>query len=177
MQALAYFDGQMISLIESIRTSLLNKFFIFISYFGAGDVILFIAAAVTIFLAIKRKKSHIIMLWIVLMGSIASSYILKLAVHRPRPLDGIIKETSFSFPSAHAVLSLAFYGSIIYLLLRSSKSRRVKFLGSVGLFIFITLIGFSRIYLGVHFLSDVTAGYFLGGLWLLIGIKFFKLKN
>lgn len=177
MQLLAYFDEQTINLIESIRTPLLNKFFILISYFGAGDAVLFIAAAVTIFLAIKRKKSRIFMLWIMLAGSIASSYILKLAAHRPRPLDGIIKETSFSFPSAHTVLSLAFYGFIAYLLLQSGKSKLTKFLGFAGLSFLIILIGFSRLYLGVHFFSDVIAGYLLGGLWLLIGIKFIKFKN
>lgn len=177
MRIISYFDEQMIKLIESIRTHLLNKFFIFISSFGAVETILFIAFALTILLLMKMKKINIVALWVALSGSVLSAYILKLAVHRPRPLDGIIKETSFSFPSAHAVLSLVFYGFMMYLFLRTGKNRSVKLFVSASLSILIILIGFSRLYLGVHFLSDVIIGYFLGGLWFVIGIKLSKLKN
>jgi undecaprenyl-diphosphatase len=177
MQMINYLDGNMINFFDSIRTPLLNKFFILISYFGAGDVVIFIAAIATIFLIIKRRKGRIFMLWIVLIASISSAYILKLTIQRPRPLGGIVEETLFSFPSAHAVLSAAFYGFIIYLILQSGKNRTFKFFGSAGLLILIILIGFSRLYLGVHYLSDVVVGYLLGGLWLLIGIKLAKLKS
>ena len=177
MQTINYLDEKTINLFDSIRTALLNKFFILISYFGAGDVILFIAAIVTIFLIIKRRKSHIFMLWIILAGNILSAYILKSTIQKSRPLGGIVEETLFSFPSAHAVLSAAFYGFLIYLIFQSGKNRSFKFFGSAGLLILIILIGFSRLYLGVHYLSDVMAGYLLGGLWLLAGIKRAKLKN
>ncbi|KKR52819.1 MAG: Phosphoesterase, PA-phosphatase related protein [Parcubacteria group bacterium GW2011_GWA1_40_21] len=172
-----YLDEKTINFFDSIRTPLLNKFFILISYFGAGDVVIFIVAIVTIFLIIKRRKGHIFMLWIILIASILSAYILKLAIHRPRPLGGIVEETLFSFPSAHAVLSAAFYGFLIYLILQSGKNRPFKFFGSASLLILIILIGFSRLYLGVHYLSDVMAGYLLGGLWLLAGIKLASLKS
>ena len=177
MQTINYLDEKTINFFDSIRTALLNKFFILISYFGAGDVILFIAAIVTIFLIIKRRKSHIFMLWIIFAGNILSAYILKSTIQRSRPLGGIVEETLFSFPSAHAVLSAAFYGFLIYLIFQSGKNRPFKFFGSAGLFILIILIGFSRLYLGVHYLSDVMAGYLLGGLWLWAGIKLAKLKN
>lgn len=177
MRLLAYFDEQTINLIEPIRNHFLNNFFIFISYLGAGEVILFIAFVITIFLLVKMKKTFITALWVALAGSVLSAYVLKMIVHRPRPLVGIIKETSFSFPSAHTVVSLAFYGFIAYLLLQSDKNKLTKFIGFGGLPILIILIGFSRLYLGVHFLSDVMAGYLLGGLWLLVGIKLVKFKK
>ena len=177
MRTLAYFDEQTVGFVNSIRKPLLNKFFIFISYFGAGDVIFFIAAAVSIFLILRIGKENILKLWIALIGAILSMSVLKLVIQRPRPLDGITEEPSFSFPSAHAVLSAAFYGFILYLILRSDSSRAVKFIFSVGLSFLIILIGFSRLYLGVHYLSDVIGGYILGGLWLFVGIKLGKLKN
>src|SRR3989338_7803596 len=177
MQTINYLDEKTINFFDSIRTPLLNKFFILISYFGAGDVVIFIAAAVALFLMIKGRKSHFFMLWIILIGSILSAYILKLTIHRSRPLGGIVEETLFSFPSAHAVLSVSFYGFLIYLILQSGKNRPFKFLGCVILSIFIVLIGFSRLYLGVHYLSDVMTGYHIGGLWLWVGIKLAKLKN
>ena len=177
MQLPIYLDEQIINLVESIRTPFFNDFFIFISYLGAVDVILFISFAMTIIFLTQTKKIFFFSLWIALSGSVLSAYILKLAVHRPRPLIGIVKETSFSFPSAHAVASLVLYGFIIHLISRSDKNRQFKLIMSASLFIFILLIGFSRLYLGVHYLSDVMAGYLIGGLWLLIGIKFGKLKN
>ena len=177
MQTINYLDEKTINFFDSIRTALLNKFFILISYFGAGDVIIFIAAIVALFLIIKGRKRNFFALWIILIGSILSAYILKLNIQRPRPLGGIVEETLSSFPSAHAVLSAAFYGFLIYLILQSSKNKSFKFFSSAILLILIILIGFSRLYLGVHYLSDVMAGYLLGGLWLLAGIKLAKLKN
>jgi len=95
----------------------------------------------------------------------------KVAFHRQRPSGiAVFTETSFSFPSGHATIATALYGFLVYFLWRQTDSWRTKlnifFTGSV----FILAIGFSRLYLGVHFLSDVLGGYLLGLLWLNIGI-------
>jgi len=101
--------------------------------------------------------------------------LVKLAVARPRPSADVIivfqKESQFSFPSAHVVHYVVFYGFIFFLFstaFRSSRLRNVVLVGSVGLLV---LIGPSRIYLGAHWPSDVLAGYLVGGLWLVLLIE------
>ena len=81
-------------------------------------------------------------------------------------------EKSFSFPSGHATIAVAFYGFIIYFLIKNVKSWNRKINIFFTGFILIILIGFSRLYLGVHFVSDVWAGYLIGAIWLIIGIGF-----
>jgi membrane-associated phospholipid phosphatase len=93
---------------------------------------------------------------------------MKLGFRRERPFspDPLATESTFSFPSGHALVSLAVYGSIALLLARriSSPPWRVLVLGGAGLLVL--AIGFSRLYLGVHFLSDVLAGFAAGTAWL-----------
>ncbi len=79
-------------------------------------------------------------------------------------------ETGYSFPSAHAAMSFACYGFIVYLVWRSATSQSFRTIAVLGLSVLIGAIGFSRLYLGVHYLSDVVGGYALGAacVWLAI---------
>jgi undecaprenyl-diphosphatase len=96
----------------------------------------------------------------------------KFIFHRARPGVAIYPENSFSFPSGHATIAVAFYGFLTYALIRSSKKWKRKInIFFVG-FILIFLIGFSRLYLGVHYFSDVWGGYLAGAIWLIIAISF-----
>jgi undecaprenyl-diphosphatase len=98
-------------------------------------------------------------------------FALKDLVRRARP-DGLIpaiRETGFSFPSGHATGSMAFYGFTAFILCRLYP-RYAKAVVTIAAVIILT-IGMSRLYLGVHFPSDVVGGYLVGGLWLFIGIK------
>ena len=83
---------------------------------------------------------------------------------------GVYDETFFSFPSGHATIAVACYGFIAYFLIRQTGTWRSRFNLSFAAIMLIAAIGFSRLYLGVHFLSDVLGGYLLGLLWLIIGI-------
>lgn len=97
------------------------------------------------------------------------NYFLKLIIARPRPsVEHLVEETSYSFPSGHAMISLAFYGLLIYIINRTNLDKRVKKISSVMLSLLITLIGFSRIYLGVHYLSDIIGGFLVSGIYLII---------
>jgi undecaprenyl-diphosphatase len=96
-------------------------------------------------------------------GSAVLNHLLKVLFARPRPHfeHPLLVETSYSFPSGHAMESFVVYGMLAYfavLALRSWESR--------GAALLVVLIGFSRMYLGVHYLSDVLAGYAAGGVWL-----------
>lgn len=84
---------------------------------------------------------------------------LRIFFERPRPDNlRIIEETGFSFPSGHSMASMAFYGYLIYLIFMNVKDRKLRNLLCAGLGILVFLIGLSRIYLGVHYTSDVIAG-------------------
>lgn len=108
------------------------------------------------------------------LGALLLNNGLKLIFTRSRPTlwESLIQETSYSFPSGHALGALVLYGSLAYLLARSYPSRSLLIYGTATLVI--TLIGLSRLYLGVHYPTDVIAGYITGFLWLRICIAMFK---
>jgi len=105
--------------------------------------------------------------------------LLKRLLQRPRPTEfRIIEETGYSFPSGHSMVSMAFYGYLIYLIYRFVKNKYLKWISIVLLSLLICLIGISRIYLGVHYTSDVLGGFLISISYLVIYIsasnKFFK---
>lgn len=110
-------------------------------------------------LLIPKEKKYGILVGINLITIFVINTILKFIFARPRPLDiNLIEELGYSFPSAHAMISTAFYGFIIYLIWQTKISKRRKWISSIVLSILIVLIGITRIYLGVHYASDVFAG-------------------
>ncbi len=135
---------------------------------GSQEVIAFMALVVAIALVIRRE-GLLVEGWIIaLLGGEVLSETLKRIIHRPRPpFSVILSSQSWSFPSGHAMESLVAYGMAAYLmitLLPGTRARRsVIILGATTL---ILAIGFSRMYLGVHYFSDVVGGFAAGGLWL-----------
>jgi undecaprenyl-diphosphatase len=101
--------------------------------------------------------------------------VLKRIIRRPRPTGiNLIKENGFSFPSGHSMVSMAFYGVLIYLINKSKLNKETKLLLSLLLSILILFIGISRIYLGVHYASDVLAGFSLSLAYLIISIYIYE---
>ncbi len=158
------------------RNPLAIKFFTGITFLGNTSTIVVLAVLVSAVFLFTHKKWHILMFLFAIMSSEACTFLVKILVHRQRPQNAVMLENSFSFPSGHATIAIAFYGFLIYLLLIKIKNkivRKILWLGGITL---IFLIGFSRLYLGVHFVSDVLVGYLIGLLWLIIGIKLTNLK-
>jgi len=165
-------DIRIANLVAVFRTDALTNIFTWITLLGKSQVILgFIAVSVAI-LWLWRKNYYIVALFIAVSGSGAFTYLGKLAFHRPRPELAVYAEHSFSFPSGHATIAVAFYGFIGYLIIRyvQSWNKKVNILFSV-LFVIIA-IGFSRVYLGEHYISDVWSGYLVGSMWLIIAVSF-----
>lgn len=150
-----------------------------ITHFG-GPIIL-VTIAIILSISIKNKKVGI-QIWTNLAIITLLNQALKRIVQRPRPTEfRIIDETGYSFPSGHSMVSAAFYGFLIYLIYKNVKNKYLKWLLITGLSLLILLIGTSRIYLGVHYTSDVLAGFLISISYLIIfttGIEFLvKIKN
>ncbi len=150
---------------------LLNAFYI-CTLFAQTAVVVPVAALLSIFLWVERQRVLVATLWISLGMSAGTTFIAKVVFHRLRP-DVVIRaiaENSFSYPSGHATAAVAFYGFLAYLCVRTQRSWSVKILAIAFAAIMIVLIDASRLYLGVHYLSDVLAGNLVGLIGLLIAI-------
>lgn len=143
------------------RTEALTTFFRIVTFFSS--VIGLIALTILIFLLLKKKEEKIYFLGH-FGGAVAISQGLKFLFQRERPLliYRLVEENGFSFPSGHSMVGASFYGYLIYLISKSKQSKRRKILFSILLTVLVVGIGFSRIYLGVHYASDVLAGFTLG---------------
>lgn len=106
------------------------------------------------------------------------STIFKNIIKRERPSEALIKMPSdYSFPSGHTICAVVFYGILIYFISNSNLKKHHKIIFEVLLTLLISLIAFSRLYLGVHYLSDVLASLVLGTLSLVMFIRYYKITN
>ena len=141
----------------------------FITNFGGA--IFLIALMFTLFLLIKDKRIGLsIFLNLAIVTTL--NQLLKRILQRPRPTEyRIIEETGYSFPSGHSMISMAFYGYLIYLIYKHVKNKYIKWTLIALISILICSIGVSRIYLGVHYTSDVLGGFLISISYLVIYIS------
>ena len=136
-----------------------------------GGAIFLIILTIVLFILIKNKKIGVSIFLNLALITILNQ-LLKRILQRPRPTEyRIIEETGYSFPSGHSMVSMAFYGYLIYLIYKYVKNKYVKWISIVLLSILICSIGVSRIYLGVHYTSDVLGGFFISISYLIIYIS------
>lgn len=141
----------------------------FITNFGGITWLLFFATI--LFIILKNKKlGGFIYLNLFLSGGL--NQLLKRIVQRPRPTEyRLIDESGYSFPSGHSMVSAAFYGLLIYIIYNKVKNKYLKYSLITLLSILIVAIGVSRIYLGVHYTSDVLAGFLISICYLIVFTK------
>jgi membrane protein DedA with SNARE-associated domain/membrane-associated phospholipid phosphatase len=162
------FDRVVDDYLHSHATPHLTAFFLMVTAFGSLEAMVLLGVVVAVLLAWRRLWT-LLWTWIAAVaGSALIDWLLKGLFQRPRPhfAHPFLVETSYSFPSGHAMESFVAYGMLAYfavLALRSWESRVGVVFGAALL---VVLIGFSRMYLGVHYFSDVIAGYAAGGVWL-----------
>ena len=129
-----------------------------------------IGTSVILLIFLKNKKTGI-RIAINLGLSALVNFTIKQIIQRPRPVEHrIIDESGYSLPSGHSMVSMAFYGFLIYLIYKNVKNKYLKTVLIVLLTILIISIGISRIYLGVHYVSDVLAGFLVAIAYLVIFI-------
>lgn len=141
----------------------------FITNFGGA--IFVISLTTILFFVIKDKKIGISIITNLGIVTILNQ-IIKFIMQRPRPTEfRIIEETGYSFPSGHSMVSLAFYGYLIFLIYKYINNKHLKRTLIIILSVLICIIGVSRIYLGVHYTSDVLGGFLISFAYLIIYIE------
>jgi undecaprenyl-diphosphatase len=168
------FDTNVLLWIHQSANPLLDSIMVAITGLGNPPMVAATIVSTTFWLWKKRKYLQLKVFALICIGGIAFNVGLKLVFTKTRPhlWNQLIVETTFSFPSGHALGASIMYGFLAYLLATEfPRFSRLIYAAMIGL---ILMIGFSRLYLGVHWLTDVIAGYVIGFLWLITCISILK---
>lgn len=166
-------DKTIYNTIIKIKSDTSTKIFKIITFLAS---VKFMVIVSFITLIIKQIKNRTLILINILTNTILNLF-LKNVFKRTRPLDiMLVKEIGYSFPSGHTMIATTFYGFIIYLINKSNISKKIKIIITILLTTLILLIGLSRIYLGVHYATDVIGGYLISISYLILFINFNKKK-
>ncbi len=174
-----YLDHLINKFISSFYSGLLNIVMKLVTRTGSLVCLATLSAITFIWLWFYKKDAWVnLFFFITVAGGGILNRLLKIFFHRTRPsLKPEIDAVNFSFPSGHAMGSLIFYGFIGYLIIRSERKKISKIISTIFLAGFIFMIGISRIYLNVHYATDVIAGFCAGTLWLVICILALEFTN
>lgn len=164
---LVQFDNTITSIVRLNMSEKLTGFMTYISLMGSAPILILLAILISIYLIRKNKHLEVQQIGIVLTGSVVLNQLLKTLFQRQRPsLEHLVSVSGLSFPSGHAMVSYSFYGLIIYIVITNAKTRMRRNILIFLIGLLILFIGISRIYLGVHYPSDVLAGFAAGSFWL-----------
>jgi undecaprenyl-diphosphatase len=154
------------------RAAWLLDAFVWLTTLGTGAALAGVVMTAVGFLWADRRTGLILPLWVAFAGAEASVWAIKYAVGRTRPefLEGVASAASSSFPSAHATIAAATFGFVAYAVAREIAGRRARLQLAFWTAALVALIAFSRVFIGVHFGTDVVGGLLLGLFWLLIGV-------
>lgn len=168
------FDQSTLVFVHSFASPFLNTFFTTVTYLGESLYILTIAMILAAYFAYKRVYQKAVVMLLSMGGIVVANAVLKFIFRRDRPTlwEHLVSETNFSFPSGHAMISIGFAMILVAILWHTRYRLTAIVLGAVGT----VLVGLSRIYLGVHYPSDILAGWCVSMAWValvLVGVKYF----
>jgi membrane-associated phospholipid phosphatase len=165
--ALVRFDQNAIETLHGHTSPVLNDIFKGVTWFGSPGLRL-IGVCAGAFLIWRQRWGDLFTGLVVAGGGQYLNTFVKELIARPRPVwdDPIVSEHTFAFPSGHAMESLLVYGFLTLVLCPALSRRQARAAFAIGAASLIGLIGFSRVFLGVHYPSDVLGGYTIGGAWL-----------
>ncbi|MBR9990805.1 MAG: phosphatase PAP2 family protein [Gemmatimonadetes bacterium] len=164
------FDERAVEWLAAHRSSLLDEVMVDITTLGDGVVLIMIVLIASIFLWITHHRWSVYILLVGLIGGKVLNTVLKAAFDRSRPsvVEWLHDVSSPSFPSGHAMGAFVTYGTVAYLVGRLSSTTRLRNVTWIIAGITVLAIGMSRVYLGVHYPSDVIAGFLAGLAWVVI---------
>lgn len=156
-----------------MRREWLTNIFKIITNLG-GAYFLCAVCILSIFVIKNKKIAYAIPINLIL--SFVLNFVFKNLIERPRPIGyRLIEESGYSFPSGHSMVNTAFYGLIIYFIWKYVENKKLKYILCALLSSLIFLIGLTRIYLGVHYASDVISGFIISIMHLIVFIKFYNI--
>lgn len=159
-------DVQVIHQVYSLRTPELTRAMILVSSLGSSMTLTVVLLVMVLVLMLKNHRKEAFIFCLTLLMGVMLSLLLKSLIQRPRPqLSPLIVERTSSFPSSHAMNSLIFFSLLWYFSYHFFHKKWVTVLSFLASTCAVLIIGFSRIYLGVHYLTDIVAGYIAGFWW------------
>jgi len=176
---LVQFDLRVINLFSMVRNPKLNQQMLFVTYLAKGEVITVGLIISSVLLFLYKRWRILATLLISVIGGEFFVWIIKNIVERPRPplTNALMDESTYSLPSGHTFVAIAFYGLLVYFVIQSGKNKFIKIISLITGITLIILVGISRIYLGTHWPSDVFAGIAVGLAWLTIIITSLKIRK
>ncbi len=171
-----FFDYSISNSISGIQGNLINVFFIFLGEYSK-IIMIIIAIAVAVLLYLEKRKKQSLVFALTLGAGLILEQIFKFILERGRPAVQLILENDYSFPSGHSIFSIILFSFIICFYKDKIKNRAIKVLFILINIFLIILIGFSRIYLNVHWLTDVIGGYALGFFLFCLGVLILENKK
>ena len=161
------FDQNTFDFITPHITETRTRIMLFISFLAKHSFLIPVIILMIAFFVIRKNKWMAIRTAFVLISSLLLMSLLKRLIQRQRPPDPLVDGiTNFSFPSGHAFMGVAFYGLMIWYASVYISNKSVRRMVIISLFLIIAAVGFSRIYLRVHYATDVIAGICIGFVWL-----------
>ncbi|MFC0560022.1 phosphatase PAP2 family protein [Halalkalibacter alkalisediminis] len=168
-------DKALLNLVKPIESAFLTKFMSFFSHLGStGPVVVLSFIFLAIIYVLYRKKDEVLLFVIVSLGSTGINQNLKFVFKRERPFEQIVVENGFSYPSGHTMAAVSLYGIVTFLFWRHISTVWGRILLIILSSIMISVIGFSRIYLRVHYPSDIVAAFLVSGMWLFVSISIYQ---
>jgi membrane-associated phospholipid phosphatase len=166
-----HFDDAVFTAVGEYVTEARTRFFLFITFFGNHKFLIPANLVLLAYYIFKKNNRLSVRVIALALSSLTLKFLLKFFFQRPRPSIPLVhKVQGYSFPSGHALIGVAFYGLMIYITWRTVKNRWLRGILIAGLILLIALISFSRIYLRVHYASDVIAGICVGFIWLMLSL-------
>ncbi len=158
LNKVSFLDDYIYKIIYGLRNNIWD--FIFINITKMGNTTIVLLVIIVVLLKMNHKNQEILSFTAII--TVLSNQIIKNIIKRPRPNHiRLIKQGGYSFPSGHAMISIAVYGFLLYYIQTNCKNKKQKVLLSVLLTILILMIGCSRVYVGVHYPTDIIGGYCL----------------
>lgn len=168
-------DSALFQFAASHRSESMTRLMRFFSFFASADYLLVAPALIVLVMAwFHHLRWYALKVLVIAFTSTMLNQLLKRLFERPRPVTAMLEQSGLSFPSGHAMIGSSFYGLLIYIVWREVKDPFWRWLWVSLLSVLLLLIGYSRIYLNVHYATDVLAGYAMGIIWLLVAVWLMK---
>ena len=166
------YDLKAINYVNNVRDGTSNSIFKVITATGNTIPVIIITLSITVYFIFMKKKTEALFFCLDILGVWIFNEILKATFKRPRPAGlWLVNAVGYSFPSGHAMIFMALSLLSIYYILISIKNKKVSIMISLLIFIYSVFVGLSRVYVGVHYLSDVLAGWMAGMLWIILTVS------